>query len=154
MSDEQHVVEQRNLFKINGKFSGKVYSFDIFKEIWGKTELKNIKATTAFNKISSVNYGLFKDGRATENNLITPGGFKLPVKNIKFSGDRIEINFKKIRTKTEEKRFFYFGLIWFENPERIRKDYCAYSKILKEESVLFSLLLFRPYLLPPLKYFL
>ena len=129
MSNEPHVVEQRNLFKINGKFASMVYSDDLLKEIWTKAEIKNIKATTAFNKVSSINYHLFKDNQATECNIITPGGFKLPVKNVKCLKNNIEVSFGKTGIKRGEKRFNYLMFIWCENPGGKSEEYYTYCKI-------------------------
>ncbi len=130
MCNEPHIVEQRNLFKVNGKFSSAVINIEILKKIW---EREKAPATNAYNKISSVNYYLCSPERPTEENIISPAGYKLPVKNVKYYYDRIEFELNGINNSKDEEKFIYTFLNCCYEPKRKRNEYFILNKIIEEK---------------------
>ncbi len=132
MSDSPAAVANYNKMIVRGKFSKMVNDVGLLKEVWRITVIKGYDKSSAFNKISGVNSKFILPGKATENNIITPGGFGLKIKDIKCLGNKVEIKLKDIPKKRGENKFACMLLIWCEEPEKTEEDKYSNESILKE----------------------
>ena len=112
MSNEPHEVDKRNRFKVNGLFAKAVKESEILYRAWEK---EKAPATTAYNKICKVNFKLCETNRPTEKNLITPGGFNLPITTVESYEDRIEVEIGQFDLNDKEIRIIFVMLISFFN---------------------------------------
>lgn len=120
MSNEPHEVDKRNRFKVNGLFAKAVKESELLYRAWEK---EKAPATTAYNKICKVNFKLCETNRPTEKNLITPGGFEIPIVSIESFKDRIEVEIGQFDLLDEESRIFFVMLISFFNPVTEKDKY-------------------------------
>ncbi len=114
MSKAPHEVDKRNKFKVNGKFAGAIKESGLLYRVWEK---EKAPAVHAWNKICKINFKLCEPERPSARNLITPGGFPLPVTNIRDFSDRIEIELGTFEILSEEKKITFIVIISFYEPE-------------------------------------
>jgi hypothetical protein len=113
MSKLPHEVDKRNRFGVNGKFGKAVRENGLLFRIWDK---EKAPATNAYNKICKVNFKLCGTDRPSEENVITPEGFVLPVKNIQSLPDGIEAELEPFDMPDEEKDITYIMIVSFYEP--------------------------------------
>ncbi len=75
-SQEQASLDVRSKFSVTGSFAKNVLSLQSLNEIWRKTKDAGI---SVFNAIFKANFAYSSTEKPTEQNIITPGGFALPV---------------------------------------------------------------------------
>ena len=117
MSQEPHEVNKRNRFKVNGKLASIIKENEILFRVWDK---EKIPANNAFNKISKLNFKLCNPERPSPENIITPGGFVLPVADVQSFPDRIEVELEMFDLLEEEKKITPVMIISFYEP--LQKD--------------------------------
>jgi len=78
-------IERRNIFLVALKLAQQVILLPDVKAVWKKVAYGN----SAFNQIVSDNYKLASAARPTVDNIITPGGFVIPVQNVLLDADKL-----------------------------------------------------------------
>lgn len=111
------VVEVRQKFAVTGNFAKNVLSLATLEAIW-----KTVKESgmTVFNTIFKNNFGYSGPDKPTADNIITPGGFGLPVTAAAVAADNITASLDALNTVTvftpEEVGFSANALVCFSNP--------------------------------------
>ena len=126
MSKAPHEVDKRNRFKVNGLFAKAIKENKLLYNIWNK---EKAPATSAYNKICKVNFKLCSTERPTPENLITPGGFTLPLESISYFADKIEAELKPFDILPDERRVIFILLTSFYEPVMTEADYFRIKRI-------------------------
>ena len=126
MSTAPHEVDKRNRFKVNALFAKSLKENKLLYSIWDKDKAP---AASAYNKICKVNFKLCGTQRPTTENLITPGGFILPVESISYLLDKIEAELKPFDILPGEKRVIFILLTSFYEPVGNETDYFKIKRI-------------------------
>lgn len=126
MSKASHEVDKRNRFKVNGLFAKTIKESKLLYNIWDK---QKAPAASAYNKICMVNLKLCNTNRPSAQNLITPGGFNLPVETFSYLPDKIEAEFNPFDLLPGEKRVIFILLICFYEPVMNEASYFAIKRI-------------------------
>ena len=126
MSKASHEVDKRNRFKVNGLFAKAIKESDLLYRVWEK---EKAPAVSAYNKICKVNFKLCSTERPTNENLITPGGFNLPVESISYFPDRVEAELRPFDIMPGDKRVIFVLIICFYEPVRNEADYFTLKRI-------------------------
>jgi hypothetical protein len=126
MSKASHEVDKRNRFKVNGLFAKTIKESKLLYSIWDK---EKAPAASAYNKICKINFKLCNTARPSTQNLITPGGFNLPVETFSYFPDKIEAELKPFDIFPGEKLMIFILLISFYEPTRNEADYFTIKRI-------------------------
>lgn len=119
-SQEPHEVDKRNRFGVNGRFAKVVKENELLYRVWEK---EKAPATSAYNKICKVNFKLCGTDRPTEDNVITPGGFKLRVTDINTGPDSISVTIEPFDMTDKEAAVIFIMMVSFYEPKREGIDY-------------------------------
>jgi|WetSurMetagenome_2_1015567.scaffolds.fasta_scaffold144576_2 hypothetical protein len=126
MSKAPHEVDKRSRFKVNGLFAKAIKESDLLYRVWGR---EMASAASAYNKICKVNFKLCSTDRPTAENLITPGGFNLPVESISYFPDRVEAELIPFDILPSEKRVIFILLVSFYDPKENELPYFSLKHI-------------------------
>lgn len=126
MSKAPHEVDKRNRFKVNGLFAKAIKENELLYRIW---DINKAPAASAYNKICKVNFKLCKTERPSAENLITPGGFDLPIDSIAYLPDKIVAGLEPFDIHTNEKKIVFILLVSFFEPVKKETDFFALRKI-------------------------
>ncbi len=111
------VVEVRQKFAVTATFAKNILSLSALDSIWKTVKESGI---TVFNTIFKYNFGYSGTDKPTENNIITPGGFGLPVTAAAVAADNITASLDALNTvavfSAEEVGFSANALVCFTNP--------------------------------------
>ena len=113
-----HEIDKRNIQKVNGKFASIINQNKLLHVIWEK---EKFPCTNAYNKINKVNYHFCAPDHPTEKAQITPGGFKLKVKDISIFPEGIEVTPDPIKLNKDEAAIAWIMILSFWNPKRKSK---------------------------------
>ena len=94
-SQSQAVVEVRQKFAVTGMFAKNVLTLSTLEEIWRKTKVVGI---SVFNAIFKANFGYSSTVKPTEQNIITPEGFALPITTAAVEADKITATLPALNT--------------------------------------------------------
>lgn len=94
-SQSPSVVEVRKKFAVTGMFAKNVLSLPTLIEIWRKTKAAGI---SVFNNIFKANFGYSSTEKPTEQNIITPEGFALPITTAAVEADKITATLPALNT--------------------------------------------------------
>ncbi len=125
-SQKPYEIDKRNKFRVNGKFAKCIKETGILYRVWDK---EKAPATNAYNKICQVNFKLCDAERPSVQNVITPGGFDLPVVDIKSYQDRIEAELGGFTLHDNEKRLILKLIVCFYQPVQNGTDYFELKSI-------------------------
>ena len=129
MSKTPYEVDKRNRFKVNRDSSAKaIKESKLLYNIWDK---EKAPAASAYNKICKINFKLCNTNRPSVQNLITPGGFNLPVESVSYFPDKIEAELKPFDILPGEKRVIFIMMICFYEPVRSEADDAGHLRELK-----------------------
>lgn len=120
MSKAPHEVDKRNRFKVNGLFAKAINDNNFLYSIWDK---EKAPATSAYNKICKINFKLCNINRPSAQNLITPGGFNLPVESFSYFSNKVETELNPFDVLPGEKSVIFILLICFYEPVMNEADY-------------------------------
>ena len=126
MSKTPYEVDKRNRFKVNGLFAKAIKESKLLYNIWDK---EKAPAASAYNKICKINFKICNTNRPSVQNLITPGGFNLPVESVSYFPDKIEAELKPFDILPGEKRVIFIMMICFYEPVRSEADYFTLKRI-------------------------
>lgn len=111
------LVEVRQKFAVTATFSKNILSLATLEAIWKTVKESGI---TVFNTIFKYNFGYSGTDKPTESNIITPGGFGLPVTAAAVAADNITASLDALNTVAvftpEEVGFTASALVCFSNP--------------------------------------
>lgn len=111
------LVEVRQKFAVTASFAKNILSLATLESIW-----KTVKESgmTVFNTIFKYNFGYSGTDKPTENNIITPGGFGLPVTAAAVGANNITASLDALNTSSvftpEEVALTAIALVCFSNP--------------------------------------
>jgi|GEM_PF-603080 len=88
-------VEGRNKFSVTAHLSKAISSLPDLKAIW---KLVQVSKSTAYLTICKYNYAKSSADKPTPDNIITPGGFKLPVITAAINADKITASISALNT--------------------------------------------------------
>jgi hypothetical protein len=126
MSKASHEVDKRNRFKVNGLFAKAIKESNLLYTIWDK---EKAPAASAYNKICKVNFKLCNTNRPSAKNLITPGGFNLPVETFSYFPDKVEAELEPFDIHPDEKQVIFIMMICFYEPVMNEASYFAIKRI-------------------------
>ena len=131
MSKAPHEVDKRSRFKVNGLFAKTIKASELLYKVWEK---EKAPATNAYNKICKVNFKLCRTDRPSEQNVITPNGFKLEIINIASLPGGIEAELEPFDILEAEKRIMFIMIVSFYEPKK--KELNFYEvKLIKDYSL-------------------
>ena len=111
------VVEVRQKFAVTASFSKNILSLLTLAAIW---QLVKESGISVYNTIFKNNFAFSGTDKPTENNIITPGGFGLPVTAAAVGADNITASFDALNTVSvftpEEVNLTACALVCFNNP--------------------------------------
>ena len=113
-----HEIDKRNIQKVNGKFASIINQNKLLHVIWEK---EKFPCTNAYNKINKVNYHFCAPDHPTEKAQLTPGGFKLKVKDISIFPEGIEVTPDSIKLNKDEAAIAWIMILSLWNPKRKSK---------------------------------
>lgn len=89
------VVEVRKKFAVTGNLSKNILSLSTLAAIW-----KTVKGSgiSVFNTIFKSNFGFSAAASPTADNIITPGGFSLPVDTVSVDADKVTASLLALNT--------------------------------------------------------
>ena len=94
-SQSPAVVEVRQKFAVTGMFAKNVLTLSTLEEIWRKTK---VAGNSVFNTIFKANFGYSSTEKPTEQNIITPEGFALPITTAAVAADKITASLPALNT--------------------------------------------------------
>ena len=111
------VVENRQKFAVTANLSKNILSLSTLETIW-----KTVKGSgiSVFNTIFRSNYTYSSATKPTENNIITPGGFSLPVDTAAVALDKVTASILALNTESvfspEEVNLSANAVVCFHTP--------------------------------------
>ena len=126
MSKAPHEVDKRSRFKVNGIFAKAIREDKLLYSIWEK---EKAPAASAYNKICKVNFKLCRTERPSDENIITPSGFDLPVENISYRQDKIVVEIVPFDIQPDETSVLFLMMISFHRPFNKELNYFSIRKI-------------------------
>ena len=130
-SQAPHEVDKRNRFRVNSKFAKAIKESELLRSIWYK---EKAPAANAYNKICKVNFKLCGTDRPSENNIITPGGFILQVRNVQYLPDRIEAVIEPFDLIRNEKKIVFIMIASFYEPKLKKNNYFELLRMQSDET--------------------
>ena len=116
-SQEPAVLEVRQKFAVTANFAKNVLSLPALAEIWKQTKASGL---SAFNGIFKSNFAFSAFDKPTSENIITPGGFNLPVQSSLIGTDSLTVNLLALTSQStftpEEVNLSVNALICFHTP--------------------------------------
>jgi hypothetical protein len=116
-SQDPDVLIVRSKFAVTANFAKNVLSLSTLEEIWKKTKESGI---SVFNSIFKSNFALSSATKPTEQNILTPEGFALPVTASEVAADKITASISALNTtaiiSAEETALSANALVVFSNP--------------------------------------
>jgi hypothetical protein len=94
-SQEQSSLDVRSKFSVTGTFAKNVLVLSTLDDIWRKTKDAGI---SVFNAIFKVNFAYSSTEKPTEQNVITPGGFALPITTAAVDTSKITASLPALNT--------------------------------------------------------
>lgn len=117
VSQDPDIVANRQKFAVTVNFSKYVSSIPILKSIWQKTKPQNI---SVFNSIVKTNYRFSTADRPTDQNILTPGGFSLPVSSAEIDAGIVTVLLGAFNdvviTESYEENVSFASIIVLYNP--------------------------------------
>ena len=111
------LVAIRQRFAVTASFAKAILSLDTLSSIWKTVKESGI---TVFNTIFKNNFNYSDTDKPSENNIITPGGFGLPVTAAAVAADNITASFDALNTtaviSADEVGLSANALVCFSNP--------------------------------------
>lgn len=134
VSQDPDSIAVRQKFAVTANFSKNVLALPILKSVWDKVKPENI---TIFNAIFKNNYQFSAVDRPTDQNIITPGGFNLPVTSAVINANDVTVELSALNEATVIKGFekdaSFAALIVNYNP--ISEEDLAFSIITLSKDV-------------------
>lgn len=116
-SQDPAVVEIRKKFSVTGNFVKVLLSLSALYEIWKKVKASGM---SVYNYSFKQNFSYSAAEKPTEQNIITPGGFVLPVQTASVLTDNVSIDLLALSSASvftpEEVNLSANGLICYYNP--------------------------------------
>ncbi|MCK9426786.1 MAG: hypothetical protein M0Q21_12165 [Ignavibacteriaceae bacterium] len=116
-SQEPAVLEVRQKFAVTANFAKNVLSLSTLAEIWKQTKASGL---SAFNGIFKGNFAYSAVDKPTGENIITPGGFSLPVQNTTVATDNLTVELLALTSMStftpEEVNLSVNALVCFHTP--------------------------------------
>lgn len=97
VSNKPEAVEARDRFRVTVDLARAVNSLSALKSIW---KTAKGKCSTGFNKICQINFQYSSAVKPTINNIITPGGFILPVISAACDEAKLTASISALNTNT------------------------------------------------------
>jgi hypothetical protein len=117
LSQTPESIEARKRFGVSGNFSKFITDNEDLEQIWKKEKLPGM---SVFNTIFKTNYPYSSPDRPTEDNIITPGGFSLPVTDATLGTDNLALELGALDTvaviSPDEVDLSIAALIVYHNP--------------------------------------
>ncbi|MCB0746257.1 MAG: hypothetical protein KDC90_02235 [Ignavibacteriae bacterium] len=101
-SQDPDSIAVRQKFAVTANFSKNVLSIPILESIWNSVKSQKI---TAFNAIFKNNFQFSTVDRPTDQNIITPGGFLLPVSSAVVGANDVTVELTALNDATVIKGF-------------------------------------------------
>ncbi|MDX1700514.1 MAG: hypothetical protein R3250_07855 [Melioribacteraceae bacterium] len=96
-SQDPEVVANRQKFAVTANFSKYVLSIPTLKDIWEITKANNLSVS---NAIFKANYPYSSADRPTDDNILTPDGFTLPVTSAEIDAGNVAVVLSAMNTAT------------------------------------------------------
>jgi hypothetical protein len=96
-SQDPSVLEVRKKFAVTSNFAKYVLSLAVLSSVWEKVKEAG---NSLFNTVFKYNFQYSTVEKPTANNIITPGGFSLPVSNASVAADSITAQIPALNTET------------------------------------------------------
>jgi len=116
-SQEPAVLAVRQKFAVTANFSKNVLSLSTLADIWKQTKASGL---SAFNGIFKSNFAYSAVDKPTTDNIITPGGFSLPVQRTEVGTDNLSVELLALTSMftftPEEVNLSVNALICFHTP--------------------------------------
>ena len=117
VSQSEASVAARQKFAVTVAFSKMILALSVLYSIWTKVKLPGI---TVFNTIFKKNYPFSDTDKPTEENILTPGGFALPVNSAVLAADNLTLEIDALNTagvfNADEVNLTIVGLVVYHNP--------------------------------------
>ncbi len=134
VNDSPEAVAARAKFGVTGKFASFIQDIDDLMTIWRTVKQSGM---STFNTIFKKNYPLSSSVKPTNQNIITPGGFALPVTSANLSANSFSFELPALNASvdflSDEVNLVVFALVMYSNPiDPVNEDYkiFAHSKTL------------------------
>lgn len=116
-SQDPTVLEIRKKFSVTGSFVKVLLSLSVLYEIWKKAKTAGM---SVYNYAFKNNFAYASAEKPTEQNIITPGGFSLPVQAASVEADNVSVQLLALNTTAvftpEEVNLSANGVICYTNP--------------------------------------
>ena len=116
-SQEPAVIEIRKKFAVTGSFIKVLLSLSALYEIWKKVKTAGM---SVYNYTFKNNFAYSSAEKPTDQNIITPGGFALPVQAATVEADNVSVELLALNTASvftpEEVNLSANGVICYFNP--------------------------------------
>ena len=135
VSQTPESIEARKRFGVTGNFSKFLMDFPDIVSIWLKVKLSGM---SVFNTVFKNNYQYSTPERPTENNIITPGGFGLPVTTATLAADNLSLELGALNSvaviSAEEVDLSIAAVIVYHNPTNPEDEPYRVIKLSKAEA--------------------
>lgn len=116
-SQDPAVLEIRKKFSVTGNFVKVLLSLSVLYEIWKKAKTAGM---TVYNYAFKNNFAYSSAEKPTDQNIITPSGFSLPVQAATVEADNVSVQLLALNTSAaftpEEVNLSANGVICYTNP--------------------------------------
>lgn len=127
LSKTPKAIDNRGRFSVNGCFSGPLIKNKYLFQAWEKCK---IKASSNYNKISSVNRKFCMDKNPTEQNVISPpGGFLLKLVDLEYNPEKLLVKIEPVKLNKNEKKLICLMYFCYYKPQLFTTKYCAYFNV-------------------------
>ena len=110
-------VAARQKFAVTCKFSKSILSNSSLLQLWEKVKLPGM---SIHNTVFKQNYPFSSSEKPTLSNIVTPGGFSLPVTSAVLSPTQLSLSMEEISSVTtissDDENFLVFGIVAYHNP--------------------------------------
>ncbi len=110
-------IAARAKFAVNGNFAKYVLDIEVLESIWQKSKLPGM---SVYNTLFKKNYPFSDSDKPTADNIITPGGFGLPVTSATLAADNLSLELGALNTvgifTADEVDLSIASLVVYDNP--------------------------------------
>jgi hypothetical protein len=126
-------IEVREKFAVTAKFASQVVNNPILAKIWKNS---TTESHSVFNIVFQNNFEFSSTERPSQNNIITPAGFSVPVQSVVAGTDGVLVEINPLNSvilsSTEEVKLSVNSLICYYNPIDPRFDSFSFVSIADE----------------------
>ena len=135
LSQTPESIQARKKFGVTGSFSKFIAEVQMLNEIWAKVKLPGI---SVFNTMFKKNYPFSSTSNPTIDNIITPGGFGIPVTSAVVSENDVSLELAALNTNAvfsaDEVDLSIATLVMYYNPINPEDDAFKVIKLTKDQA--------------------